>query len=69
MNMSAGGGYLLSALRVIDCPDEMSLVMQELGGRRGKKRKGAKVNKDAPSLASTDVGDGVNKNKEKEEKS
>lgn len=67
MNMSAGGGYLLSALRVIDCPDEMSVVVQESGSRRGKKRKGAKDNKESSPSASSDVAnDSSNKGEEKQ---
>lgn len=39
MSMSAGGGYLLSGLRVIDCPFDPSLVTKDESGRRTKKRK------------------------------
>ncbi|CAO3685420.1 unnamed protein product [Rhizopus stolonifer] len=39
MNTSAGGGYLLSAIRVIDCPFDMSLVKRDDGNRRHKKKK------------------------------
>ncbi|KAI9303515.1 Gcd10p family-domain-containing protein [Cunninghamella echinulata] len=38
MSMSAGGGYLLSALRVIDCPFDPALVVREENTRR-KRRK------------------------------
>ncbi|KAG1466690.1 hypothetical protein G6F46_000884 [Rhizopus delemar] len=38
MNTSAGGGYLLSAIRVIDCPFDMSLVKRD-DNRRHKKKK------------------------------
>ncbi|KAG0744816.1 hypothetical protein G6F57_006930 [Rhizopus arrhizus] len=38
MNTSAGGGYLLSAIRVIDCPFDMSLVKRD-DSRRHKKKK------------------------------
>ncbi|KAG2189980.1 hypothetical protein INT46_003283 [Mucor plumbeus] len=42
MNMSCGGGYLLSTLRVIDCPFDPSLVKRGGGDsndRRSKKKK------------------------------
>ncbi|KAL7313037.1 tRNA (adenine(58)-N(1))-methyltransferase non-catalytic subunit trm6 [Mucor circinelloides] len=42
MNMSCGGGYLLSTLRVIDCPFDPSLVKKSAGDsndRRSKKKK------------------------------
>ncbi|CEP19570.1 hypothetical protein [Parasitella parasitica] len=42
MNMSCGGGYLLSALRVIDCPFDPSLVRRSADDgddRRSKKKK------------------------------
>lgn len=39
MNTSAGGGYLLSAIRVIDCPFDMTLVKRDDSNRRHKKKK------------------------------
>jgi tRNA (adenine-N(1)-)-methyltransferase non-catalytic subunit len=39
MMMSAGGGFLLSALRVIDCPFDISLVTRDESSRRTKKKK------------------------------
>jgi tRNA (adenine-N(1)-)-methyltransferase non-catalytic subunit len=39
MNMSCGGGYLLSALRVIDCPFDPSLVKKGDNLRFKKKKK------------------------------
>ncbi|KAI8637393.1 Gcd10p family-domain-containing protein [Parasitella parasitica] len=42
MNMSCGGGYLLSALRVIDCPFDPSLVKKSAddgNDRRSRKKK------------------------------
>ncbi|KAI8971896.1 Gcd10p family-domain-containing protein [Mycotypha africana] len=40
MNMSSGGGYLLSALRIIDCPFDPSLVKKGSDSdRRSKKKK------------------------------
>ncbi|CEJ02829.1 hypothetical protein RMCBS344292_16823 [Rhizopus microsporus] len=40
MNMSAGGGYLLSAIRVIDCPFDITLVKRDdSNNRRHKKKK------------------------------
>lgn len=41
MNMSAGGGFLLSALRVIDCPYDPTMAKRDSGGneRRFKKKK------------------------------
>lgn len=40
MMMSAGGGYLLNGLRVIDCPYDPSLAKKDAGGSRYKKKKG-----------------------------
>lgn len=40
MMMSAGGGYLLNGLRVIDCPYDPSLAKKDVGGSRYKKKKG-----------------------------
>lgn len=54
MSTSAGGGYLLSALRVIDCPFDPALVQRDDNNRRGKKRKGG--NKDT-SNKKADKGD------------
>lgn len=48
MNMSAGGGYLLSGLRVIDCPFDPSLVKKGDNDRR-KKKKGNKKQAEAPA--------------------
>ncbi|ORZ08421.1 Gcd10p family-domain-containing protein [Absidia repens] len=48
MTMSAGGGYLLSGIRIIDCPFDPSLVVKDDNGRRSKKRK----NKSQPGTAS-----------------
>ncbi|KAI9484075.1 MAG: Gcd10p family-domain-containing protein [Benjaminiella poitrasii] len=47
MNMSAGGGYLLSALRVIDCPYDPSLAQRGSNNndRRSKKKKKNNNNK------------------------
>jgi tRNA (adenine-N(1)-)-methyltransferase non-catalytic subunit len=43
MNMSAGGGYLLSALRVIDCPYDPAMAKRDNNNeRRFKKKKGNK---------------------------
>ncbi|KAI7903554.1 Gcd10p family-domain-containing protein [Cokeromyces recurvatus] len=39
MNMSAGGGYLLSALRVIDCPYDPTLAKRGDNEKRSKKKK------------------------------
>jgi tRNA (adenine-N(1)-)-methyltransferase non-catalytic subunit len=39
MMMSAGGGYLLTGLRVIDCPFDPSLARRDGGERRFKKKK------------------------------
>ncbi|KAI9497189.1 hypothetical protein BDB00DRAFT_18926 [Zychaea mexicana] len=44
MTTSAGGGYLLSALKIIDSPIDMSQVYKENNARR-KKRKNEKQNK------------------------
>lgn len=38
MNMSCGGGYLLSALRVIDCPFDSTLVKKGDSSRYKKKK-------------------------------
>ncbi|KAJ8652243.1 hypothetical protein O0I10_012151 [Lichtheimia ornata] len=40
MTTSGGGGYLLSALKVIDCPEDMAIVFQnEMDARKNKKQK------------------------------
>ena len=40
MTTSGGGGYLLSALKVIDCPEDMAIVLQnEMDARKNKKQK------------------------------
>lgn len=40
MTTSGGGGYLLSALKVIDCPEDMAIVFQnEMEARKNKKQK------------------------------
>ncbi|KAG2225938.1 hypothetical protein INT45_006634 [Circinella minor] len=38
MTTSAGGGYLLSAIKIIDCPFDMSQVYSENNARRKKRR-------------------------------
>lgn len=55
MTTSGGGGYLLSAIRVFDCPSEMLMVANAGGLRRGKKRKVGKTREEAsPSPISED---------------
>lgn len=39
MMMSCGGGYLLTALRIIDCPFDPSLAKRDGADRRFKKKK------------------------------
>ncbi|KAI9249440.1 Gcd10p family-domain-containing protein [Phascolomyces articulosus] len=38
MTTSAGGGYILSAIKIIDCPFDMSQVYSESNARRKKRR-------------------------------
>ncbi|KAI9262071.1 hypothetical protein BY458DRAFT_439247, partial [Sporodiniella umbellata] len=49
MNTSAGGGFLLSAIRVIDSPFDMSLVKRDDSSRRHKKKKDSTSSKEKKS--------------------
>ena len=55
MTTSAGGGYLLSAIKIIDCPFDMSQVYSENNARR-KKRRNEKQQKKISEKASSEGG-------------
>ncbi|KAI7891178.1 Gcd10p family-domain-containing protein [Mucor mucedo] len=52
MMMSCGGGYLLTALRIIDCPFDPSLAKRDGNDRRFKKKKTETPSADSPAVDS-----------------
>ncbi|CAO3630787.1 unnamed protein product [Cunninghamella blakesleeana] len=68
MSMSAGGGYLLSAIRVIDCPFDPSLVVREEDTRRKRRKlKGAKNTQNENDTNNNDNKDEDKKDEDKKD--